>query len=108
MVEGIAIVLHPTDDNSEDAIIQMVNETIQYTQMLPQLMHQIQQMQTIMAQMQTKLNNTNKNGGNDNNTSGGNKNKKGPILGEILLMYSWCMQSPGSSFSLQGRSTQIQ
>ena len=48
--------------------------------MLPQLMHKMQQIQTLMAQMHNQLNNTNKNGGNDNNNSGGNKTNKVPFL----------------------------
>ena len=54
----------------------MENSTIQSTQILPQLLHQLQQINTLMAHMQTQLNNTNKNGGNDSNNWGGNKSNK--------------------------------
>ena len=54
----------------------MGNETSQYIQVLPQLLQQIQQIQTLLAQMYTQLNNANKNGGKDSNNSGGNNSNK--------------------------------
>ena len=65
VVEGISNVLHSTDNDNEDNIIKMENETIQSTQMLPQLMQQMKQRKTLIAHIQTKLSNTNKNGVND-------------------------------------------
>ena len=86
MLEGIANVLHPKDNDNEDTQIQMVNPTSQPTLMLPQLMQQIQQMQILMEQMKTQLNNSNKNGGSDNSTSGGNNINKVPFWRQL---YFW-------------------
>ena len=79
VVEGIANVLQPNENNKKDNPIKMVNTTSQSTQIVPQLMQQIHQMQTLMSQIQNQLKNTNKNDGNYNNTSGGNKSIKLPF-----------------------------
>ena len=60
-----------------------------------------------MSQMQTQLNNTNKNGGNDNITSGKKQEQQGPILETIILLDSWCIQSPGEPLLRQGKRQQI-
>ena len=60
VVEVLANFLQATYDDNKDNIIQMANETSQSTNISPQLMHQRQQMQILMAQTQTQLNNTNK------------------------------------------------
>ena len=86
VVEGISNVLHPTDEDNDYDIIQMVNSTIHSTQMLPQLMQKMQKMQTLMAKMQTQLNITNKNVGDYNNTSGGNNINKVPLWRKL---YWW-------------------
>ena len=80
MVEVLTNILQPTDKDNEDTIIQMENSTIHHTKMLPQLLEQMRQMQTLMVQMNTQLNNTNKNCTNDNRTSVGYKSNKVPSL----------------------------
>ena len=49
VVEGLVNVLQLTEDDNVDNIIQKANETRKYTQILPQLMQQIQKMHTLMA-----------------------------------------------------------
>ena len=60
MIEGLANVLKPTDNNNKYTLVKMKNETIHYTQILPQLVQQMQKMHKLIAHIQTKLNNTNK------------------------------------------------
>ena len=70
VVEGLANLLNPTEDDTENTSFQMANATSQYTQILPQLVQKMQQNQTLMDQMQTQLNNNNLNGGTDNSMGG--------------------------------------
>ena len=86
VVESLSNISQPTDDDNEDNLFQMVNSTSQYTQILPQLMYKMQQMQTIMSQMQTQKNNNNKSFGGDNRISGDNKSKKVPFWRKL---YYW-------------------
>ena len=69
VVEVLANDLHQIDNDTENTLIQMANVTSQSTQILPQILQQMQQMKMLMAQMQTRLNN----GGSANSTGGGNK-----------------------------------
>ena len=75
-VEGLTNVLHPEDDDTKDNLFQMENATSQSKKILPELVQQMQQIQTLMAQMQTQLKNNNENGVNDNKTGVGNKSNK--------------------------------
>ena len=83
VVEGLANVFYPEDDDNKDNIIQMDIATSHTTQMSPQLLHQMQQIKTLMAHIKTQLNNTNKHDGNDKNTRGGNKSNKVPFLRQL-------------------------
>ena len=49
LVEGIANVLHPTYNDNKETLIQMEKATSQPTQILPQLLQQMQQMQIVLA-----------------------------------------------------------
>ena len=60
MVEGLAKFLQPTYDDTGDTLFQMENATIQSTQILSQLVQQMQQMKTLMVQMHTQLKKTTK------------------------------------------------
>ena len=60
MVEGLINVLQTTGNDNKATVIKMETATIQYTQMLPQLMQEMQQMHTQMAYIHNELNNTNK------------------------------------------------
>ena len=78
LLESIFNVFHPTDNDTEDDLLQMLNGASQPTQISLQLVHQMQQIKMILEHMQTQFNNnTNNNeinnGGNENSTGGGNK-----------------------------------
>ena len=49
VIELLTKVLHPTYDDNEDTLIQMVNAISQCKQMIPQLMQKMQQMPTLMS-----------------------------------------------------------
>ena len=81
MVEVLANIFKPSYDDTENNLLQMANANNQSTQMMPQLVHKIQQMQTLLVQMQNNLNNNNNdsnNGGNYNSTVG-DKNQGTPL-----------------------------
>ena len=81
VVEGLANIFKPSYDDTENNLLQMANANNQSTQMMPQLVHKIQQMQTLLVQMQNNLNNNNNNssnGGNYNSTVG-DKNQGTPL-----------------------------
>ena len=71
VVQGIANFLQKTDDDSEETLLQISNETSQSTQILPQMVQKTKQMKTPMIQIQIQLNNNNNSGENDNSNGGG-------------------------------------
>ena len=51
MVEGLANVFQPTENEIEDTLFKMVNATSHYTKTLPGLVQKMKKIQTLMAQM---------------------------------------------------------